>query len=118
MNDQVRRVPASLPRPIDGGTVELTLSLGWRVYLREIVGLYGVDVPKTHGPKRSNEGFTAALFTTEWLKASRTLEVESLSFESRADKYGRTLGRIYRDEDPVSLNQALLDSGNAVPYML
>jgi endonuclease YncB( thermonuclease family) len=115
---QVRRVPASLPRAVDGETGEVTLSLGWHIYIREIVRLYGVNAPETHGPKRSNEGFTAALFTTEWLKGSRTLEVESLSFESRTDKYGRTLGRIFRDEDPVSLNQALLDSGNAVPFMV
>lgn len=118
MSDQVRRVPASLPRVVDGDTVEVTISLGWHIYLREIVRLYGVNCPETHGPKRSNAGFTAALFTAEWLKEAKSLEIESLSFESRTDKYGRTLARIYRNDDPVSLNQALLDSGNAIIFMV
>jgi endonuclease YncB( thermonuclease family) len=101
----------------------VTLSLGWHIYLREIIRLYGVNAPETHGAKRSSEGFTAALFTSEWLKQAKSIEVESLSFESRKDKYGRTLGRLYRttlddQSDPVSLNQALLDSGNAVPFMV
>lgn len=123
MTDQVRRVPASLPRPIDGDTVEVTLSLGWHIYIREIVRLHGVNAPETHGVKASAEGIEAALFTKDWLAHAMRLEVESLSFESRKDKYGRTLGRIYRTtsdgkDDPVSLNQALLDSGNAVSFMV
>jgi endonuclease YncB( thermonuclease family) len=123
MSDRAWRIPAILPRVVDGDTVELTLSLGWHVYLTEIVRLYGVNCPEAHGKKASPEGITAANFTRDWIGRAKTLEVESLSFESRKDKYGRTLGRIFRTTaddrpDPVSLNQALLDSGNGVAYMV
>jgi micrococcal nuclease len=118
MNDQKWRVPCRFPRTIDGDTVEVELDLGWKVSMREIIRLYGIDCPETHGARASGAGIVAANFTRDWLGVAKTLEVESLKFDGKKDAYGRTLARIYRDDDPVSLNQALLDSGNAVPFMV
>jgi micrococcal nuclease len=110
------RVPATVLRVVDGDTVEVLLDLGWRVHLREVIRLYGIDTPETRGPKVSPEGKKAAGFTQSWIKEATSLEVESLSFDSRLDKFGRTLARIYRNGEAESLNGALIRSGHATVY--
>lgn len=117
MSDRTWRVPGTLPRVIDGDTIQIFLQLGWRVSIQEIVRLYGVNCPETRGKNASPAGIVASEFTRDWIGSAKTLEVESLKFEARKDIYGRTLARVFRDDDPMSLNEALLQSGNAVEFM-
>ena len=117
------RVPAHLPQVVDGDTIKFLLDIGWHVHLAETIRLYGINCPETRGKRASAAGITAANFTRDWVGQAKTLEVESLSFDSRKEKFGRTLARIYRTlpdgtDDPVSLNDALLEAGHAVPYEL
>lgn len=105
-----------LIRVVDGDTLVGHLDLGMKQKVEsEYVRLHGVDCPETRG--RNSDpvyGPAATAFAQAWLDAATTLVVDSLDFRPH-DSFGRVLGVVYRDDDSVSLNQALIDAGHAVP---
>lgn len=113
-----------LVRVVDGDTVEATIRLGLNVQAIESIRLHGINCPEKHGASYA-AGMAARAFTAEWLSPPGTLGtgfrsdlwLDSIKFDG-FEKYGRVLGKIYRGEDPVSLNDALLAAGHAVPFMV
>jgi endonuclease YncB( thermonuclease family) len=106
-----------LIRDIDGDTVRVMVDQGLSDYTKEDIRLDGIDAPDRNKPAERQK---ANLATNAWLTAARVLVVQTVLIpKTQADKrekYGRYLGTFWRDDDPVSLNQYLMDHGFAVWY--
>lgn len=100
-------------RAVDGDTIEVVLQLGFNIELTDHVRLFGINTPEVVGADAAR-GHEAKLFTALWLNGASRLYVESNRFNAR-EKYGRILATVFRDDDAVSLNDALLVAGLAVP---
>lgn len=96
-------------RAVDGDTIEVTLILGFNVEMTDHVRLFAVNTPELVGEDaaRARE---AKAFTAAWLADASKLYIESKRFNSR-EKYGRILAVVFRDDDAVSLNAALIVAG-------
>lgn len=95
----------------DGDTLTLDIDLGLETTRRVIVRLYGLNAPELGTP----EGATALAFVQDWIgSVAQPLVVDTV--KDHREKYGRYLATI---QGPAgSLNRALIDSGNAVPYLV
>ena len=112
--------PFKVTRVVDGDTLsgeietQLTLSIPTvgditvDIWLPVVVRLEHVNAPEHN----TDAGKTAMLFTQGWVKGETPLQ---LLHSEKREKYGRLLG-VVQGTFGTTLNQALLDSGNAVPY--
>jgi len=100
---------ARVLRVVDGDTLWLSVDCGFDLALRMTVRLAGLDAPE----KRTPAGPVATAFVRAWLAGNPdfTLRTEKDSRE----RYGRYLGTLVSSTGE-SLNEALIASGNAVPY--
>jgi micrococcal nuclease len=105
------RYAAKLERVIDGDTLILTIDLGFHIYMQEHVRLFGVNTPEIYGPGSSEAGKDAHAYTEQWLAKAGPLCIVSRRYDAR-EKYGRVLAEVYREGDPTSLNDALINSGH------
>lgn len=105
------RILATVVSPIDGDT--LTVRIAGR---RHDVRLIGVDTPETKHPTKPVEcgGPEASAFTATHFPRGTRVEI-ARDIEAR-DRYGRLLGYVYRADDGLFLNQALLEYGHATAY--
>ncbi|MFP3906033.1 MAG: thermonuclease family protein [Acidimicrobiales bacterium] len=94
---------------VDGDTVVLDLSDG-----REHVRLLGIDTPETSHPTRPVEcfGAEATARLTELIPPGSVVRLER-DVEGR-DHYGRLLLYLYRADDDLFVNEALVNEGFAV----
>jgi micrococcal nuclease len=96
----------------DGDTLTVDIDLGLFMWRRgQKVRLQGVNCPEMSTP----EGQPAKDFTAAWLAAAKSVVVDTILTKDAAEKYGRLLAVVWRDDDEVSLNDALLAAGHAVP---
>ena len=103
---------ASITRVVDGDTLVAEVDLGFEVRFTMPIRLYGINAPELKTP----EGVKARQFAIDWLGAAAWV-VTLRTVKDRTEKYGRYLGVIVCDTAKPSLNEALVASGNAVPYM-
>lgn len=86
-----------LHRVVDGDTLDINLDLGFHVWKRERIRLYGIDTPEIFGPNATEEGKAAKAFVEQWFadraRQEGILVYESLRYDVK-DKYGRGLGTI------------------------
>jgi endonuclease YncB( thermonuclease family) len=102
-------------RVVDGDTVVGIIKVGFNIDLTDRVRLFGLNCPETSGPHASLEGETAKAFTARWImREGVSFWLHCRRFNDR-DKWDRVLATIYAEGDPVSLNDALLKGGYAVP---
>lgn len=98
--------PATLVRVIDGDTQVYDLDLGFGVYTRRYIRLYGVNTPELRGSEKPL-GTKATLAAQSWLKGG------VLSFSPiLKGKYGREVGYVCRP-DKGCLNDWLVKQGHA-----
>lgn len=102
-------------RVVDGDTVDLELDVGLHGRRVERLRLLGVNAPEMHGASRP-AGVEAKTFTTTWL--AEVGEWPLVVQTSKSDDFGRYLARIWRASDGRCLNDDLVASGNAVPFMV
>jgi len=100
----------TVDRVVDGDTLVVTFDLGFNLKMTDYVRLYDVDCPEIFHP-HTPEGDIAKKFTQDWVAGGKKFFLDSRVYDAR-EKYGRCLGDVYRDDDPVTLNQALIASGN------
>lgn len=91
-----------LHRVVDGDTIDLNVDLGFHLVINIRVRLLDVDTPEIRGEERT-QGLIAKAYVEEWLGQAEQLRVTT----EKTGKYGRWLGVIWRDTDPVSLNTVL-----------
>tara|TARA_R110000751_G_scaffold89654_1_gene176454 strand:+ start:426 stop:791 length:366 start_codon:yes stop_codon:yes gene_type:complete len=115
MAENLYQYKVSVTRIVDGDTVDVDVDLGFGVWLRnERIRLAGVDTPekRTRDPIEKKAGIKASEFTGKMLTGAD--EIILLSHEKGKGKYGRILGTLMCDG--MSLNDALISSGNAKEY--
>lgn len=104
----------TVTRVHDGDTIEGVLDLGLGIYLgRDPSPLFGIRFAGINAPELSTEaGQRALAFLQTLVVPGDVVGVESISW----DKYRARIDGIVWMQDGTNLCQAMLDSGNAVPY--
>jgi micrococcal nuclease len=112
---------ADVVRVVDGDTIEATIDLGFSTLRKVTIRLAGLDAPERKGPSKHAAQLVAS-FVSRWFRCGeRYIGVpKGYVLESTAlDKYGRSLGRVYRDNTAAGvecLNDVLIKLGYALPY--
>ena len=106
---------ASVSRIIDADTLELIVSLGFNITLKERFRLIGINCPETYGVKKTSEEYARGMEALDFVrsKISQGDWVEVIIFFDRREKYGRWLCEVWIESE--SLNVDLLHSGHAIP---
>ncbi len=110
---------ARLIRVIDGDTVDAEIDLGFDVFVRQRIRLYGINTPesRTTNLSEKEKGLAAKQRLIELLP--REFVVETIL--NKRGKYGRVLGILQvqnEDETLTNINDLLVEEGHAVRYML
>lgn len=100
---------ATVERVIDGDTVDVTIDLGFRVYLGQRIRLAGIDAPEVS----TDEGKDARDFLRRTLPPGQ--HVVLTTERPRDDKYGRFLATVMKD-GTLNINNYMLNTGHARPY--
>lgn len=109
-------------RAVDGDTLDMMVDLGFSVWLKVRVRLFGVDTPETYGVKKESAeykaGKAATRFVEAWLGLGQDSDPEPVIITSHdgkeigQGKYGRWIVDVYKP-DGQHLNGALLAEGHA-----
>lgn len=106
---------AKLIRVVDGDTVDFMVDLGFNVWSKQRIRLFGINTPevRTRNKKEKEAGLRAKAYVQNMLKDA---EIEIKAYEK--GKYGKYLADIYlcSGKDRVSLNFLLLEFGYVVEY--
>jgi len=102
-------------RTVDGDTVDVRLDLGFKIYHKARVRLYGIDTPesRTRDKDEKARGLLAKNHILQALEDGESVVIETKLKDSRG-KFGRVLGVLVIDG--VDINQQLIDSYLAVAY--
>ena len=107
---------AKVARVVDGDTIDFMIDLGFGIYHKVRVRLYGVNTPETRTRDELEKaaGLAAKDYVYDWLSGREEVYVKTIKDEG--GKYGRILGFVYSDPElQVCLNDDLIDSGHGVP---
>lgn len=96
---------------IDGDTVEVAVDLGFRVYVMQIIRLYGIDAPDGDKPelRESAKVRLQELLPIDSVVTLRTIKTRA--GKDRTEKYGRFLGVFVSDQGEV--NSRMVQDGHA-----
>lgn len=104
---------AKLIRVIDGDTIDALIDLGFDVWIKKRIRLYGINTPETR--TRDLEEKKAGLAAEERLIALLWESNNEFVLESHGvGKYGRCLGVLFIGE--TNINTLLLSEGLAEEY--
>ncbi len=107
-----------LYRVVDGDTIEIDIDLGFDVAIHKMVRLAGIDTPES----RTKDAYEKklGLEAKEWLK-TRLKDAESIRIKTEkpdsTEKFGRILGWLYTGNEPVSINETMIQEGYAWSYL-
>ena len=82
-------------RVVDGDTIDVDIDLGFDVWHRERVRVYGIDTPEVRGPKKA-EGLVSAERVRELLPEG-SQRIIQIVFDRRG-KFGRVLADFVLDD--------------------
>lgn len=104
---------------IDGDTLDIEIDLGLGIKSLQRVRLAGVDAPeiRTKDIAERAAGAASMNFVVDWVKSHGDVYLRT---QKDNDKYGRYLAHVYPQSDDFSgesLNQLLVKTGHATPYM-
>jgi micrococcal nuclease len=105
---------AELVRVVDGDTIDAEIDIGFSVFVKKRVRLYGIDVfeSRTRDLEEKKKGLAAKARLKELLKENGNY-FTLISYE--LGKYGRVLGEIFLDDDR-NVNDILIEEKHAYPY--
>ena len=108
---------ARLIRIIDGDTIDAEIDLGFGVFLRQRIRLYGINTPETRtlDLEEKERGFAAKQRLTEILGKEFTVE----TILNKRGKFGRVLGILHVEDESgtkTNINNQLVQEGHAVEY--
>tara|TARA_B100000035_G_C20892996_1_gene505849 strand:- start:332 stop:688 length:357 start_codon:yes stop_codon:yes gene_type:complete len=108
---------AKLMRVVDGDTVDAEIDLGFGVFMKQRIRLYGINTPesRTRDLEEKERGLAAKARLTELL--GKEFVVETIL--NKRGKFGRILGTLHvnkEDGSTQNINQTLVEEGHAVEY--
>ena len=108
-------------RVVDGDTIDVTIDLGFDLYMKERVRVAGVDTPEKR--TRDLEEKALGIDATNWLKQKLEDTIDGeyeltirTELKGGVGKYGRLLGWLYEGDEEVSLNEDMIEEGYAWAY--
>jgi micrococcal nuclease len=103
---------------VDGDTIDVDLDLGFDISFTQRVRLAGIDTPESRTTDKYEKalGLEVKDKLKHAIEAAKTVVIRTEKPDS-TEKYGRILGWIFLDGNPVSINQTLIDEGFAWSYM-
>ena len=106
---------AKLIRVIDGDTIDALIDLGFSVWVKKRIRLYGIDAPETRTrdleEKKAGQAAENRLIELLWLCGN-----EFVLVSHGVGKYGRCLGELFIENSQESVNQTLINEGYAKVY--
>jgi micrococcal nuclease len=97
----------------DGDTITVDVDLGFDLhYVGLALRLYGLNAPEL----ATAAGKVARQFTVDWLASRPALTIRTV--KDKREKFGRMLATVIDPATGTSLNRALIDAGQAVPYLV
>lgn len=102
---------------VDGDTLDLSVDLGFGVFYKMRVRLYGVNTPETRTTDDIEKaaGLAAKEFTKTWAKNNPEIFVKTI--KDKKEKFGRILAEIFPDSTGAdSLNKQLISNNLAKEY--
>ena len=108
---------ARLVDVIDGDTIDVQIDLGFDISFSSRVRLTGIDTPesRTTDLREKKYGLEAKEWLMHRLGLAKKIVIRTEKPDS-SEKYGRILGTLVLDDEPVSLNDQLVKSGYAWAY--
>jgi len=94
----------------DGDTITVNIDLGLDITLNnQKIRLFGINAPEIRGKDKK-----AGTISRDWLR-SRILNksIVICTIKDSKGKYGRYLGIIYTDDNPISMNDEMVSMGLA-----
>jgi micrococcal nuclease len=107
-------------RVIDGDTIDIIIDMGLHAYRMERLRLLGVNAPEMHGATHDT-GIAARDYVSNWLMMELDYQQDDLPLIIRTEKsdvFGRWLAVVWYGMSGLCLNDDLIGSGHAVPYMV
>jgi micrococcal nuclease len=103
---------------VDGDTIDVDLDLGFDISFTQRVRLAGIDTPESRTTDKYEKalGLEVKDKLKHAIEAAKTIVIRTEKPDS-TEKYGRILGWVFLDENPISINQTLIDEGFAWSYM-
>jgi len=103
---------------VDGDTIDVDIDLGFDISFTQRVRLAGIDTPESRTTDKYEKalGLEVKNKLKHAIEAAKTVVIRTEKPDS-TEKYGRILGWVFLDENPVSINQTLIDEGFAWSYM-
>jgi micrococcal nuclease len=106
---------AKVTRVVDGDTLDVDVDLGFDVWLKNRVRMYGIDTPesRTRDKEEKYRGLLSKEALKEHLKVSKEVILKTKKGEETG-KFGRILAEVWIDG--VNINKQLIKDGYAVAY--
>ena len=108
---------AKLIKVVDGDTLDAEIDLGFNVFIKERVRLYGIDTweSRTRDLEEKKKGLAAKARLKELVSSKKFI---IRTHKKQKGKYGRILGEIFTEIDgmDVNVNDLLFEEGHACKY--
>jgi micrococcal nuclease len=116
-NDKLYNYKAKLVRVVDGDTIDAEIDLGFGVFIKQRIRLYGIDTPesRTKDLEEKERGLAAKARLTELLPKEFIVQ----TILNKRGKYGRVLGTLLVEDESgnvTDINETLVTEGFAVHY--
>ncbi len=102
---------------VDGDTIDANIDLGFDISLTKRVRLNGIDTPESRTTDLKEKAL--GLEVKEWLKhkleGAKDILIKTQLPDS-TEKYGRILGNLYINNESLSLNEQMVNTGYAWSY--
>jgi len=108
---------AKVDRVVDGDTIDFIVDLGFSVFHKIRVRLYGVNTPesRTKDLQEKALGLAAKEYVDDWFDGCANVFIQTL--KDSGGKYGRILAYVYADAAKTAcLNTQIIDAGHGVEY--
>jgi micrococcal nuclease len=106
---------AKVTRIIDGDTIDVDVDLGFDVWLKNRVRMYGIDTPesRTRDKEEKYRGLLSKEYLKDSLKGSKEVVLKTKKGEETG-KFGRILAEVWING--VNINKKMISEGYAVAY--
>ncbi len=104
----------SVDKVVDGDTVDVTIDLGFKIFHKSRVRMFGIDCPesRTRNLDEKARGLLAKSFLKEFIDKSKKIIIRTQ--KDSKGKYGRVLGELIIDD--ININKLMVKKYLAVAY--
>ena len=104
---------------VDGDTCDVVIDVGFNTFRKERIRLLGINTPesRTKNLVEKKLGLAAKSFLKSTFKSSNNKIILKTTLDKKG-KYGRILGTLFTIPDMTNINDLLISSGHATPFMI